>query len=202
MKRLPNIQRHLEAEYRVLNVLASERSPIGFNELQGKASVSSRTLAEHLKNLIPTIVQKIRGKYCITDAGRQCMENIEQHLETWAKKVGDRQFHVEIVEVHSIGPKHFCKGTLKVTSPRRLLLGERGNLDKAVTHNPNIQFNCSSRLQELENLDIFAYQLKTIVQEQPHKKPTGTSRHEASYPAPQYQQHPLNFGDSNTRVTT
>jgi len=62
------------------------------------------------------------------------MENIEQHLETWAKKVGDRQFHVEIVEVHSIGPKHFCKGTLKVTSPRRLLLGERGNLDKALTH--------------------------------------------------------------------
>jgi len=134
MKRLPNIQRHLDAECRVLSVLALEGSSIGFNELQERASVSSRTLAEHLKNLTPTIVQKIRGKYCIRDAGRQRIENIEQDLKRWAKNSRGRQSHVEIVEVHSIGPKHFCKGTLKVTSPRRLLLGERGNLDKAITH--------------------------------------------------------------------
>jgi hypothetical protein len=128
------LQKHLEAEYRVLTRLASADLPIGFNELQKKASVSSRTLAEHLKNLVPIIVRKVNGKYLITDAGRQRMENIERDLETWLGKGRDRQFHVETVEVYSIGPKHHCKGIFKVTSPRRLLLEERGNMDKAITN--------------------------------------------------------------------
>jgi len=134
MKRLPNMQRQLEAEYRVLSRLASADLPIGFNELQEKASISSRTLAEHLKNLIPTTVQKIRGKYCITDDGRQRMNDIKQNLDTWTSESRGNQFHVEMIEVYSIGPEHCCKGTLKVTSPRRLLPQERGKMDKALTH--------------------------------------------------------------------
>jgi hypothetical protein len=134
VRRLLNRQKQLKAEYQILSELASADSPMGFNELQEKASVSSRTLAEHLKNSIPPIVRKVGGKYRITDAGRQRVENIEWDLEMWTREGRGRRSAVEMVEVYSISPKRFCKGTLKVTSSRKLLGEERGNLDKALTH--------------------------------------------------------------------
>jgi len=133
MKKLPNDQKYLRAKHRVLKCLASADSALGFNELQEKASVSTRTLAKHLKNLDPTTVQKEGEKYRVTDAGRQLVRDIEHALETWTKKGGARQSQVETVEVYSIGPKHFCRGTVKATSTRRLLLKERKRLDKAIT---------------------------------------------------------------------
>jgi len=127
------MQKQLKAEYQILSELASADSAIGFNELQEKASVSSRTLAEHLKNSIPKIVQKVGGKYRITEDGRQRVENLKRDPEMWTRKGRGRRSAVEMVEVYSISPKRFCKGTLKVTSPRKLLVEERGNLDKALT---------------------------------------------------------------------
>ena len=127
------MQKQLKAEYQILSELASADSAIGFNELQEKASVSSRTLAEHLKNSIPKIVQKVGGKYRITEDGRQRVENLKRDPEMWTRKGRGRRSAVEMVEVYSIIPKRFCKGTLKVTSPRKLLVEERGNLDKALT---------------------------------------------------------------------
>lgn len=134
MRRLSNRQKQLKAEYQILSQLASADSAIGFNELQEKASVSSRTLAEHLKNSPPTIVQKVGGKYRITDAGRQRVENLKRDLEMWTREGRGRRSGVEMVEVYSISPEHFCKGTLRVTPPRKLLWEERANLDKALTH--------------------------------------------------------------------
>lgn len=134
MKKVGNVQEYLKAEYQVLKNLASSDSALGFNELQEKTSVSSRTLAKHLKNLVPKNVQKEGEKYRITDEGRQLVTDIKRDLEIWKKKGGSRQSHVETVEVYSIGPKHFCKGTVKVTSTRELLPKERKKLDKAVTY--------------------------------------------------------------------
>ncbi|MCW4043712.1 MAG: hypothetical protein NWE90_08330 [Candidatus Bathyarchaeota archaeon] len=134
MKKVGNVQEYMKAEYQVLRDLASSYSALGFNELQEKTSVSSRTLAKHLKNLVPKNVQKEGEKYRITDAGRQLVANIKPDLGTWTKKGGSRQSCVETVEVYSIGPKHFCKGTVKVTSTRELLPKEREKLDKAITH--------------------------------------------------------------------
>jgi len=149
------MQKHLKAEYQVLSVLASEDSPIGFNELQEKASVSSRTVAEHLKNFIPTIVQRIGRKYFITNAGRQRVAIIERDLEKWRKKGAACRFPVETVEVYSIGPKCYCKGTVKVTCPRRLLPKERGNLDEAITQ--TIKTFSSIVPQESSNWRISIY---------------------------------------------
>ncbi len=134
MRGLPNMQKHLKAEYRVLSGPASEDTPIGFNELQEKSSVSSRTLAEHLKRFIPTMARKVDGKYSITDTGRRRVENIERDLEMWTKQRNGHQYRAETVEVYSIGPKHFCKGRLIVTSPRKLIPEERKKMDKAITH--------------------------------------------------------------------
>lgn len=131
MRRLPNIQRHLKAECQILNVLASADGPVGFNELQRKSSVSSKTLAEQLRNLVPVIARKVGGKYIITDAGRQRVRIIEQDLEKWSKG-GMRRFRAEAVEVYSMGPEHYCKGMVKVSSLRRLEWQERRILDRAI----------------------------------------------------------------------
>ena len=133
MKKVGNVQEYMKAEYQVLRDLASSYSALGFNELQEKTSVSSRTLAKHLKNLVPKNVQKEGKKYRITDTGRQLVADIKRDF-MWKKKGGSRQSHVESVEVYSIGPKHFCKGSVKVTSTRELLPKERKKLDKAVTY--------------------------------------------------------------------
>jgi hypothetical protein len=134
MRGLPNMQKYLKAEYRILSELASADSAIGFNELQEKSSVSSRTLAEHLKHFIPTMARKADGKYSITDTGRRRVENIERDLEMGTKRRNGHQYPAETVEVYSIGPEHFCKGRLTVTSPRKLLPKEREKMDKALTH--------------------------------------------------------------------
>jgi hypothetical protein len=112
-------------------VLATEDSPIAFNELQQKASVSSRTLAEHLKNFTPTIAQKVGRKYRITQAGIERLKNIEQDLETW-KRRGKRDY-VEAVEVYFIGPEYSGKGILRVTSPKPLEVKEYAKMDAAIT---------------------------------------------------------------------
>src|SRR4030042_2761084 len=134
MKKVGNDQKYLKAEYQVLSGLASADSALSFNELQKKTSVSTRTLAKHLKNFVPKDVQKEGKKYRITDAGRQLVANIKQDLEIWTKKGKNRQSYVGTVEVYSIGPKHFSKGTMKVTSPRKLLRKDREKLDRAVTY--------------------------------------------------------------------
>ncbi|HKM51734.1 MAG TPA: hypothetical protein VJZ75_11205 [Candidatus Bathyarchaeia archaeon] len=129
-----NIQKHLQAEYQLLSALATEHSPVSFNQLQEKASISSRTLAEYLQNFTPTIVRKLGRKYSITEAGIERLRNIKRDLEMLTKEGGGgRQYYVDSIEVFFIGPKNFCKGTLKVTSPRKLPLGEREKMDKAIT---------------------------------------------------------------------
>ncbi len=133
MRSFPNMQRRLKAEHQILDALASADGPVGFNELQRKSSVSSKTLAEQIKNLVPVIARKVGGKYVITDVGRQRVKIIERDLEEW-KKAGVRRFRADTVEVYSMGPGHYCKGMVKVTSPRRLEPQERGNLDKAITN--------------------------------------------------------------------
>jgi DNA-binding PadR family transcriptional regulator len=133
MKGRPNLQKHLQAEYQLLSALAAEHSPVAFNQLQKKASVSSRTLAKYIRDS-PTIVQKLERKYSITEAGIERVRNIKRDLETWTEKEGDgSQYDVDPVEVFFIGPKNFCKGTLKVTSPRKLLPGEREKMDRAIS---------------------------------------------------------------------
>ncbi|MGA2785006.1 MAG: hypothetical protein ABSF09_09955 [Candidatus Bathyarchaeia archaeon] len=133
VKSRPNIQKLLQAEYQLLSALATEHSPVPFNELQEKASISSRTLAKYIHNS-PKIVQKLGRKYSITEAGIERLRNIKRDLETWTKKEGDDgQYDVDPVEVVFIGPKNFCKGTLKLTSPRDLLPGEREKMDRAIT---------------------------------------------------------------------
>ena len=134
VKGRPNMQKHLQAEYQLLSALAAEHSPVAFNQLQEKASISSRTLAEYIQNFTPTIVQKHGRKYSITEAGIERLRNIKRDLETWTKKrYESRQDYVETVPVFFIGPKNFCKGTLKLTSPRKLLLEEREKMDRAIT---------------------------------------------------------------------
>ncbi|WP_455282159.1 DUF7347 domain-containing protein [[Eubacterium] cellulosolvens] len=128
-----NDQEYLKIKYRVLRDLASSDSALGFNKLQEKTSVSSRTLAKHLKHLVPKNVQKEGEKYRITDTGRQLIEDIKRDLELWNKKGESYQSHEEIVEVYSISSKHFCRGTIKVTSTKKLLPKERKKLDKAIT---------------------------------------------------------------------
>ena len=135
VKGRPNMQKHLQAEYQLLSALAAEHSPVAFNQLQEKASISSRTLAKYIQNS-QTIVQKLGRKYSITEAGIERLRNIKRDLETWTKKRdGSRQYYVEEdpIEVFFIGPKNFCKGTLKVTPTRKLLPGEREKMDRAIS---------------------------------------------------------------------
>ena len=132
MNEIGNVQKYFKTEYRVLRDLASSDSALGFNELQEKTSVSSRTLAKHLKNLVPKNVQKEGEKYHITDSGRHFKTDVKRKLKHLKKK--SCQSHVGKVEVYSIGPKHFCKGTMEVTSTRELLPKEREKLDKAITY--------------------------------------------------------------------
>ncbi|WP_455279345.1 DUF7347 domain-containing protein [[Eubacterium] cellulosolvens] len=132
MNEVGNDQKYLRVEYQVLSGLDSSDSALGFNELQEKTTVSSRTLAKHLKNLVPKNVQKDGKKYRITDAGRKLVEDIKQDPKVWKK--GGHQSHVEMVEVYSIDRNHFCRGTVKVKFNRKLLPKERKKLDKAITH--------------------------------------------------------------------
>jgi len=133
MERLGNERKYIKAEYQILSVFVSTDSSMGFSQLQMKASVSSKTLAKHLKTFVPRIVQKRCGEYCITDEGRRHVENIERELDAWRKGKEDRLLS-EMVEVYSIGPNYFCQGKLTVSSPRRFRLEERARLDEAITH--------------------------------------------------------------------
>ncbi len=132
VRKLPNMQRRLKAECQILGMLASADGPLGFNELQRRTCVSSRTLADQLENLVPAIARKVGGKYIITDAGRQRVKIIKRDFKNWCKD-GTRRFHEDEVEVYSVGPGHYCKGMVKVTSVRKLERKERDNLDRAVT---------------------------------------------------------------------
>jgi hypothetical protein len=132
MKNLGNEEKRLTAERRLLIALASTGSPVGFNMLQKKACLSSKTVAEHLKVFVPKLVEKMNGKYCLTNQGKEYMKNLEQELNA-LKQYKESHFPPEIVEVYSIGPSYSCRGTLEVSYPRRLLLDERASLDKAIT---------------------------------------------------------------------
>ena len=132
MNKVGNDQKYLDAEYRVLTCLYSSDSTLGFNELQERTSVSSRTLAKHLKNLVPKNVRKEDKKYRITDAGRKLVENMDQDREI-GKKEGPPSY-AEMVKVYSLDRNNFCMGTVKVTSSKKLLPQERQKLDKAITN--------------------------------------------------------------------
>ncbi len=133
MRGLPNIQRRLRAECQILSALISAGAPVGFNELQRMSCVSTKTLAEQMKNLVPVITRKVDGRYIITDVGRQRVRIIERELEKW-RKGGSPESPPETVEVYSMGPGHYCKGMVKVSVSRRLERQERGNLDRAITN--------------------------------------------------------------------
>lgn len=128
-----NEEKYLRAEYRILRALAAN-SPLGFNELQRRACVSSKTLDKHLhkQSLVPRTIEKVGEKYRLTSDGGQRMKNIEQQLDG-SRKSNPGKFPMEMIEVYSIGPNHSCRGTLTGFSSRKLRLEERANLDKSIT---------------------------------------------------------------------
>ena len=153
MTKKGNDQEYMKVRYRVLRDLASSDSTLRFNELQEKASVSSRTLAKHLKHLVPKNVQKEGEKYRITDEGRQLIEDIKLNLELWNKKGGSYQSHEEMVEVYSISSKNLCRGKVIVTSSKKLLPKERKKLDEAITS--AIRTFISSAPKNYMNLKVY-----------------------------------------------
>jgi len=128
-----NQPKYMTAEYQILRALESAGSPVGFNELEKRAGVSSRTLAKHLRELVPKLVHNVKGKYDLTDDGRTYKGEVESQLDEWRRSRRSNQPPKEIVEVYSIGPSYTCRGRFAVSCQRKLQERERENLDKALT---------------------------------------------------------------------
>ncbi len=124
-----NRERCLRAQFMILNALMLRDSPIGFNDLHGKASVSSKTLARHLKILGPGVVEVVDRKYRLTERGRALKESIKQELDELR---GGRKPR-EVVEVYSLGPKYFCEARIEVACHAKLQPNERSTLDRRLT---------------------------------------------------------------------
>jgi uncharacterized protein (UPF0216 family) len=125
-----NDEKRLTAELRVLKALASADVPLGFIELQKRAHVSSKTLAEHLNHNVPKMTEKVSGAYRITRHGKKQIKVIERELDDLKKS---KQLPKETVEVYSIGSGYSCRGALTVSYSRKFLPQERATLDEAIT---------------------------------------------------------------------
>ena len=128
-----NQPKYMTAEYRILRALESADSPMGFNALEKRAGISSRTLAKHLRGLAPRMVQNVKGKYDLTDDGKTYRGEVERQLDEWRRTRRSNQPPEEIVEVYSIGPSYTCRGRFAVSCQGKLQEHERESLDKALT---------------------------------------------------------------------
>ena len=128
-----NQPKYVTAEYQILRALESADSPVGFNALEKRAGVSSRTLAKHLGRLVPKLVHNVKGKYDLTDDGRRYKGEVESQLDEWRRSRRSNQPPEEIVEVYSVGPSHTCRGRFAVSCQRKLQMREHESLDKALT---------------------------------------------------------------------
>lgn len=121
--------KYMTAEYQILRALESADSPVGFNALEKRAGVSSRTLAKHLGRLAPRMVHNVKGKYDLTDDGRRYKGEVERQLDEWRRSRRSE----EVIEVYSVGPSYTCRGRFAVSCQRKLQERERESLDKALT---------------------------------------------------------------------
>jgi DNA-binding HxlR family transcriptional regulator len=125
--------KYVTAEYQILRALESADSPVGFNALEKRAGVSSRTLAKHLGRLVPKLVHNVKGKYDLTNDGRRYKAEVESQLDEWRRRRRSNQPPEEIVEVYSVGPSYTCRGRFVVSCHGKLQERERESLDRALT---------------------------------------------------------------------
>ena len=128
---LDNERKYVRAQSLILATLETG-SRMGFNELEKGAGVSSRTLAKHLRVLVPEIVEKVGEKYALTNVGRRRLESIRHQIEDWSK-YSPRDVPPEKIEVYMVGRAYSCRSVLTVVSSRALHPEQRMRLDRAMT---------------------------------------------------------------------
>jgi hypothetical protein len=122
-------QKYLQARYQILSALSLDVAR-GFNELQKRAQVSTRTLDKHLKRLTPETVKKVNGKYRITNEGIRERGNIQRQLGQFASR--RIRLAEEVIRVTFVEPDRSWGGRLIIYSSKKLGLHDHSMLDKAL----------------------------------------------------------------------
>ena len=129
---MSNEKKKLDARSRILRALGSGDSEVGFNRLREYTCVSTRTLNKNLKAFLESRdVEKVDGKYRLTEAGKLRREHVKLELEILKQPAPP--LPPETIEVYSIGPDYCCNGTMTVFSKRKLPYKERIGLDEVLT---------------------------------------------------------------------